>query len=68
MHEKGLPRLKQAVELIEQKGTPEEVEVTPLRPGGGTARGRGPQGGRAEGEPERATAIDEIKATIGATG
>jgi hypothetical protein len=69
MHEKGLPRLKQAVELVEQKGTPEEVEAYRrfvLAVAERVAEAHKENGQQVS--PNEQAAIDEIAATIGASG
>ena len=69
MREKGLPRLKQAADLVAQKGTPEEVEayrrfVLAVAQRVAEAHKEGGQ----KVSPNEQAAIDEIKATIGASG
>jgi hypothetical protein len=69
MHEKGLPRLKQAVELVEQKGTPEEVEAYRrfvLAVAKRVAEAHKENGQQVS--PNEQAAIDELAATIGASG
>jgi len=69
MQEKGLPRLKQAADLVAQKGSPEEAEayrgfVLSVAQRVAEAHKEGGQ----KVSPNEQAAIDEIKATIGATG
>jgi hypothetical protein len=69
MRERGLPRLTQAIELVEQKGTSEEVEayrhfVLSVAQRVAEAHKEGGQ----KVSPNEQAAIDEIAATIGASG
>jgi hypothetical protein len=69
MHEKGLPRLKQAVELVEQKGSAEELEAYRrfvLAVAQRVAEAHKEDGQKVS--PNEQAAIDEIAATIGASG
>ena len=68
MREKGLPQLRQAVELVAQKGTPEEVEAYRrfvLAVAQRVAEAHKEHGDKVS--PAEQAAIDEVAATIGAT-